>query len=131
MEDDCYSCQEKARQQELQPVEKPEKPKSVGNPSGLCKCGCGRKTPIATRTRNNENVVAGVPIHYCKGHANMRRGKTNGNRRLNEQLVIRLRREYAAGGKSFRAIARQYGIGEQTARQAIRGVSWSHVKDAA
>jgi hypothetical protein len=127
--DACWACDNRARLDAIKnvaPVE-PPKPKPAGNPSGICKCGCGERTPIARHTRAAQNVVAGVPVHYKRGHGSERRGRTNGNSKLNADVVIRMRREYARGGTSFRAIAAKYGCGEQTARQAIRGVSWSHV----
>jgi hypothetical protein len=136
LDDECWQCEERSRLAALlPPVEPvgPPKPKPAGNPSGICKCGCGERTPISKHTRAAQNVAAGVPVHYKRGHGSERRGRTNGNSKLNAEAVIRMRREYARGGTSFRAIAEKYGCGEQTARQAIRGVSWSHVpmEDAA
>lgn len=39
------------------------------NPSGLCKCGCGEKTPLATRTRPYLGTVQGQPLDYLPGHS--------------------------------------------------------------
>lgn len=36
------------------------------NPSGLCKCGCGRVTPLAKRT--NHGNVTGKHLEYCTNH---------------------------------------------------------------
>jgi intein/homing endonuclease len=36
-------------------------------PDGICACGCGQPTPIATRTRNGN--VKGQPRRYADGHA--------------------------------------------------------------
>lgn len=36
--------------------------------SGLCQCGCGEKTPIATRNRTHGGFVKGKPIRYIRGH---------------------------------------------------------------
>lgn len=38
------------------------------NPSGLCMCGCGQKTPIAKRNRKSGDVK-GQPVRYAKNHA--------------------------------------------------------------
>lgn len=38
------------------------------NPTGLCQCGCGRKTPLATRTEQRLRMVRGKPLRYCSGH---------------------------------------------------------------
>lgn len=35
---------------------------------GLCRCGCGRATPIATRTRSGLGHVKGQPTQYCSSH---------------------------------------------------------------
>jgi hypothetical protein len=129
--DECWACEERARLDSLRPVVKPPAPVSTGNPSGLCRCGCGGKTPIAKRNRHKDNVLAGQPVHYMPGHALQRMGRTNGNAKMTAATVIRMRREYERGGTSFRKIALKYGCGETTARQAIRGVSWSHVMDEA
>src|SRR4051812_29977290 len=39
------------------------------NPSGLCQCGCGRPTKIATRSSMQHGWVSGKPIKYIAGHA--------------------------------------------------------------
>lgn len=44
------------------------------NPSGLCQCGCGLKTPIAQRTNMKKNHVRGYPTHFALGH-HMRKEK--------------------------------------------------------
>lgn len=40
------------------------------NQSGLCLCGCGEATPLATRTSKRDNRVAGQPLSFCPGHHN-------------------------------------------------------------
>lgn len=35
---------------------------------GLCKCGCGNKTPISKRNRYNLGHIKGCHIDYLKGH---------------------------------------------------------------
>jgi hypothetical protein len=37
------------------------------NPSGLCGCGCGQATPIAT-AHNGNGIVRGEHVRYVKGH---------------------------------------------------------------
>lgn len=126
----CWSCWERARLEQIESPE-PPKPTSTGNPSGLCKCGCGQKTPIAKRNRHVENILAGVPVHYMPGHALINVDGTNSNAKLTAEKVVRMRREYAAGGINYREIARKYGCRKQTAIDAIRGVTWAHVLDEA
>ena len=40
-------------------------------PKGLCQCGCGKTTAIATRNRNNLGWVKGEPLRYLRGHNNL------------------------------------------------------------
>ena len=35
---------------------------------GICSCGCGQETPIATRTRRERGQVKGQPLRYLLGH---------------------------------------------------------------
>lgn len=37
--------------------------------SGLCECGCGEPTPIATRNRSRIGHVKGQPIRFLVGHS--------------------------------------------------------------
>lgn len=39
------------------------------NPSGLCQCGCGERTPIALHTDKRYGSVAGQPLRFIPGHA--------------------------------------------------------------
>lgn len=40
------------------------------NPSGLCMCGCGRKTAIAKVTIYAQQVLKGHPLRYVRTHGN-------------------------------------------------------------
>ncbi len=40
------------------------------NPSGLCQCGCGGRTGIATRARKGQDWVKGQPVRFLRGHGN-------------------------------------------------------------
>lgn len=37
-------------------------------PYGFCQCGCGRKAPIATKTRTRTGLVKGRPARFVHGH---------------------------------------------------------------
>lgn len=51
-------------------------PREPPNPSGLCMCGCGQKTSIATRSDKKYGAVAGEHRRYIMGHSGtMNRGK--------------------------------------------------------
>lgn len=41
---------------------------ALPNASGLCWCGCGSATPLATKTSAKSNRVAGQHARYIKGH---------------------------------------------------------------
>lgn len=38
------------------------------NPSGLCKCGCGKRTSIATKNSTHRGHVKGQAIDFVSGH---------------------------------------------------------------
>ena len=38
-------------------------------PKGLCHCGCGRPTPVASRNRKNLGRIKGEPLNYLRGHS--------------------------------------------------------------
>lgn len=42
-------------------------------PVGLCQCGCGEATPIATQNRRERGIVAGRPTRYVQSHTSKRR----------------------------------------------------------
>lgn len=44
-------------------------PRKSEIPRGLCQCGCGEATKLATRTRPHLGTVAGQPLRYLQGHA--------------------------------------------------------------
>jgi hypothetical protein len=48
------------------------------NPSGLCFCGCGQATPIATKTSAQWGHVKGQPTRYVRGHHPGHRGHAPG-----------------------------------------------------
>lgn len=43
-------------------------------PSGLCECGCGQQTPIATYTCRKRRVFRGHPMPRLSGHGQQKRG---------------------------------------------------------
>ena len=60
---------------------------------GLCQCGCGQKTSIATRNRTKPLLTKGQPRHYLSGHCNTRRNFKTG-RTLNKGYVHVLDRKH-------------------------------------
>jgi len=43
------------------------------NPSGLCKCGCGKTTPLAQTNRPERGYYKGDHLPYCPGHPDANR----------------------------------------------------------
>jgi hypothetical protein len=58
------------------------------------------------------------------------RGMNNPNSKLTDRTVREMRL-LAAGGTSHRALARRFGISTATARKALIGETWTHVKELA
>jgi hypothetical protein len=40
----------------------------MGNPTGLCQCGCGEPAPLAKANHARRGVVKGQPQRFIKGH---------------------------------------------------------------
>lgn len=55
-------------------------------PAGLCQCGCGERTPLASKTSRRDGWRAGEPLRFVHGHNARRcagdRGKGEHARRL-------------------------------------------------
>lgn len=51
-------------------------PPTEANPTGLCECGCGGSTPLATRNRPTSGQVKGRPVRFLPGHAPQARSKS-------------------------------------------------------
>jgi hypothetical protein len=47
------------------------------NPNGLCWCGCGALTPLATNTNLKRGILRGSPVRYITGHQNLARSGVN------------------------------------------------------
>lgn len=58
----------------------------------------------------------------------IRKGEQHGQAKLTEKDVREMRRKRAQG-MTYPSIANQYGVGRVTARNAILGVTWDHIKE--
>ncbi len=57
-------------------------------PYGYCHCGCGQKTPVATKTSTSQGRIKGQPSLFMKGHGS--RGRVpNAGERFGELVVVR------------------------------------------
>lgn len=83
---------------------------------------------------DGDNPQCVNPSHLFLGtmHDNMvdmvSKGRMNsGHTKLTDDSVREIRRIYAVGGQTMAVIAAAFGVHRVTARDAIRGKSWTHV----
>lgn len=55
------------------------------------------------------------------------KGEIQGNSKLTESQVKEIKRRYAAGGVTQRALGREYDIGQWEISRIVRGHRWRHV----
>lgn len=63
----------------------------------------------------------------AKGRAVYPVGTGRKSAKLTEVTVAAVRREWAAGGTSYRELAKKYGIHQSTLWKALSGATWKHV----
>ena len=84
------------------------------NPSGLCMCGCGERTRIASSNNAGHGHVKGQPLLYIKGHQARRRGWPAGATQYDstkEHSRNVLQRRYVISGEEYAAmLERQAGL---------------------
>lgn len=68
-------------------------------------CGCGQKTPLATRTRTEKGLVKGQPIRFLRGH----RTKINFSAQQTRNVVSL----YKSGVDAIR-LAAQFSVSQNT-----------------
>ena len=59
------------------------------------------------------------------------RGSTNGNARLTETQVMEICARHAAGGTTYRSLAREFGVGKSTISRIVHRTNWTHLDEAA
>lgn len=62
-------------------------------PKGLCQCGCGQRTSIATTSNATRGLVRGEPVRFVHGHhARVREhnGNWKGGRRVDSHGYVRI-----------------------------------------
>src|ERR671921_1978915 len=82
---------------------------NTGVPYGLCWCGCGDRTTIATRTQADRGWVEGEPIRHVRGH------QAKSTTAAQDAEICR---RYQAGEKSVH-IADFFGIDVGTIRRIL------------
>lgn len=99
-------------------------------PADLCVCHRCDNPPccnpahlfLGSKAENNADMAA-------KGRARPPtvRGEQHGLSRLSEDDVREIRASYAAGGRSQRALARQFGVDQALIWMVIHRKAWAHV----
>lgn len=65
---DAQRCRACYRALVARPVAPKKAPPVEPNPSGLCMCGCGKETPLATRSNRHKGKLRGKPTRFISGH---------------------------------------------------------------
>lgn len=82
---------------------------------------CMRHLWLGTRVENNWD-------RHSKGRDGSAPGARNGSARLTEEDVRAIRARYAAGGVSYRQLAREYGVAQSQIGFVVRRVHWNHLE---
>jgi hypothetical protein len=82
------------------------------NPSGLCQCGCGQPTAIATATKTAFGHIKGMPVRFIRGH---RRRLKRVPPRIEDQIVAMVE-----AGASTGASAKAHAVHIGTVRPILR-----------
>ncbi len=65
--------------------------------------------------------------HGARTHLGNHRGVRNGSAKLDDAKVMHIRATYAAGGVSFKMLARKYGMTDRAIAKLVHRVTWRHV----
>jgi len=65
----------------------------------------------------------------AKGRNSNGKGDHSGMARLSSPMVIEARKLYATGNYSHQKLAEMFGVSKSSMNKAIRGDTWSHIKD--
>ena len=100
------------------------------NPSGLCMCGCGRKTKIVTKSDRRHGHVMGQPFRFVHGHS---RSPVKGPNRFalgRDTAVIFLERrdgtvlECLVSRKDFDRVSRHHWYANRNGKRAFYAAAW-------
>lgn len=81
------------------------------------------KADSVVKQRHAHGSTSGVNTHPER----YPRGSKRPTARLNEDQVREIRQLYAAGGRTYKSLAIQFGVGKTTIESAVRRVFWQHV----
>jgi len=83
------------------------------NPSGLCMCGCGRKTKIVTKSDRRHGHVMGQPFRFIHGHS--RPEEKGPNRfKLRRRTAVYLPRASKRDGSRMPGIPKRFSQSKKT-----------------
>lgn len=77
-----------------------------------------------TKGRSAAGATHGMRLHPER----IALGERNGQARLTAPAVLDMRRRYAAGGVSERALAAEVGVAAATVHRALHGQTWAHLE---
>ena len=100
------------------------------NPSGLCMCGCGRKTKIVTKSDRRHLHVMGQPFRFIHGHRRPAAKGPNGFKLRRQTAVIFLERrdgtvlECLVSRQDFHRVRRHHWYVNKNGKRASYAVAW-------
>jgi hypothetical protein len=100
------------------------------NPSGLCMCGCGRKTKIVAKSDRRHGHVMGQPFRYIHGHCRPALKGPNRFKLRRRTAVIFLERrdgtvlECLVSRKDFHRVRRHHWYANKNGKRASYAVAW-------
>ncbi|MCC0013822.1 MAG: HNH endonuclease [Rhodobiaceae bacterium] len=81
-----------------------------------------------TRNDNNKDMTAKGRHWSVVCPEKSVKGEAHGSAKLTEDDVIAIRREYASGHVSQRALAARYGVSQRTVVKIVKRIGWRHVE---
>ena len=100
------------------------------NPSGLCMCGCGRKTKIVTKSDRRHGHVMGQPFRFIHGHSGPAEKGPNRFQLRRRTAVIFLERrdgtvlECLVSRKDFQRVRRHHWYANKNGKRTSYAVAW-------
>jgi hypothetical protein len=100
------------------------------NPSGLCMCGCGRKTKIVTKSDRRHGHVMGQPFRFIHGHCRPALKGPNRFALRRRTAVIFLEHrdgtvlECLVSRKDFHRVRRHHWYANKNGKGASYAVAW-------
>src|SRR5215467_6907342 len=100
------------------------------NPSGLCICGCGRKTKIVTKSDWLHGHEMGQPFRFIHGHCRPAETGPNSFKLRRHTVVILLERrdgtvlECLVSRKDFHRVSRHHWYANKSGKGASYAVAW-------